>query len=1191
MAIYIGDKLISGGVSADKLSDYYTKSEIDKKIENVTAGNVDLTSYASDLMLSGNKLQLKNKNGTLIGSSIHLPLNSSGDSGLEFTNENVTSSINTDIDETKTRQEYLGGYIEVQPDQWDGSTPSYDATSNTWGFPYSLNLSDQKKIRELVFHGNNTNIRYIRFPLGFAYRGYRNIDETSKLARNIGERYKGQNQSLKRWFKEIAEAGGGLAPEYWCPPPHWLTGGAYVGGEVGNFISAGGSYDRTTKLASIKTSDPTQYAKQIDDFTNAIIDDLEYLHTNICPVRMFGLQNEPNYSNMRYGACAYDKQTYNDVLEVLYPKILASEVLSFYGDEPNEVKLLVASDDDANPFLGIAKTFIDNHSDWIWGYTHHLMRRASGEHNQFGATGADWFKTENFKTVKGELDNVFINEYEYFGDNFTDEFRCSNNMLRLIFEAVYGGAKVMHPVIHICKPIAQSLASTNTRGYCMFACNLPGNYGVNIEHSTNPDRIPQGSFAPNKIYWHSWSMFGDNLPVNSILVGYYTKKLDGVGWCCFRNANKFYLFLANNTEETKSVTIDFYSNLSFDGKYYDINNCGTKLKPKSGTQIEFVIPPTSGQCWIEQGSHSIITPPEFIPSDYATNGICYYTGVNIDSTTGDETSATDRVSTQYISVSGETVTTKLNYNLGIRFYDKDKFFIGSKSVSASSSNVVTTLEEGTKYIRLVIVTAPTNVSGKTLVSDGVSYTLTAGTSQPTKTLTSISATYNQGSTVIYPDTTLDSLKSNLTVTATYSDNSTSNITNYSLSGTLSVGTSNVTVTYSGKTTTFTVNVIAKPTLISISATYNQGVNIIYPSTNLDTLKNNLVVVANYSDSSTATLSSSDYSLSGTLIAGTSTVTVTYNSKTTTFNVTVTEEIEQPVKTLESITAVYSQGSKVIYPTTSLNSLKSDLVVTANYSDGSQETITDYTLSGTLTVGTSTITVTYNSKTTTFNVTVTEEANDNGYVSGYINDNNEIATLDSTYTANAYKPIQGRLVVVNAPSTLTGIRFAEYDENKQYITRQTKTGNNINDTKFTVSENCRYIRVSFTVTDKSTSNLDNIFSNYTVEPEYTIINCELGGIASSGGALTDETDRYRTIEAMEYLSSSHDNMSWGMTYICREYDDSDSYLGTASTSFITGKYNVKNSNTTKLKIVMKPTDTSVDRSVFKLGDKYYLMKLN
>ena len=75
-------------------------------------------------------------------------------------------------------------------------------------------------------------------------------------------------------------------------------------------------------------------------------------------------------------------------------------------------------------------------------------------------------------------------------------------------------------------------------------------------------------------------------------------------------------------------------------------------------------------------------------------------------------------------------------------------------------------------------------------------------------------------------------------------------------------------------------------------------------------------------------------------------------------------------TLESISAVYNQGSKIVYTNTSLNSLKNNLTVTGLYSDGSTETITDYTLSGTLTEGTSTITVSYENKTTTFNVTVT-----------------------------------------------------------------------------------------------------------------------------------------------------------------------------------------------------------------------------
>lgn len=78
----------------------------------------------------------------------------------------------------------------------------------------------------------------------------------------------------------------------------------------------------------------------------------------------------------------------------------------------------------------------------------------------------------------------------------------------------------------------------------------------------------------------------------------------------------------------------------------------------------------------------------------------------------------------------------------------------------------------------------------------------------------------------------------------------------------------------------------------------------------------------------------------------------------------------PAKTLVSISAVYTQ-SGTVYETDPLDSLKTDLVVTATYDDSSTETVTTYTLSGTLEVGTSTITVTYLGKTTTFNVTVSQ----------------------------------------------------------------------------------------------------------------------------------------------------------------------------------------------------------------------------
>lgn len=77
---------------------------------------------------------------------------------------------------------------------------------------------------------------------------------------------------------------------------------------------------------------------------------------------------------------------------------------------------------------------------------------------------------------------------------------------------------------------------------------------------------------------------------------------------------------------------------------------------------------------------------------------------------------------------------------------------------------------------------------------------------PPASLVSISAVFTQGSTVIYDTATLDDLKPMLTVTATYDDSTTEPVTNYTLSGTLAEGTSTITVSYGGKTATFSVTV-------------------------------------------------------------------------------------------------------------------------------------------------------------------------------------------------------------------------------------------------------------------------------------------------------------------------------------------------------------------------------------------------
>jgi len=78
----------------------------------------------------------------------------------------------------------------------------------------------------------------------------------------------------------------------------------------------------------------------------------------------------------------------------------------------------------------------------------------------------------------------------------------------------------------------------------------------------------------------------------------------------------------------------------------------------------------------------------------------------------------------------------------------------------------------------------------------------------------------------------------------------------------------------------------------------------------------------------------------------------------------------PPAGLVSISAVFAQGSNVIYDTDNLSVLRQYLTVTAHYDNSTSAIITTYTLSGTLTAGNSTITVAYGGKSTTFVVEVT-----------------------------------------------------------------------------------------------------------------------------------------------------------------------------------------------------------------------------
>ncbi len=203
--------------------------------------------------------------------------------------------------------------------------------------------------------------------------------------------------------------------------------------------------------------------------------------------------------------------------------------------------------------------------------------------------------------------------------------------------------------------------------------------------------------------------------------------------------------------------------------------------------------------------------------------------------------------------------------------------------------------------------------------------------------------------VIYSDGSEETVDSDFTCTPTSFD---------------SAGEHTVTVTYGGKTATFTVEV-EELEVESISVKTKPSDTSYFVGENIDTA--GLKITVYYSDGTREDITSG-FTCSPTSFssAGTKTVTVTYGEKTATFTVDV-EAIE-----VESISVKSKPSDTSYFVGESLNT--AGLKITVYYSDGTREDITSgFTCSPTSfsSTGTKAVTVEYGGKNTTFNVTVVQ----------------------------------------------------------------------------------------------------------------------------------------------------------------------------------------------------------------------------
>ena len=160
-----------------------------------------------------------------------------------------------------------------------------------------------------------------------------------------------------------------------------------------------------------------------------------------------------------------------------------------------------------------------------------------------------------------------------------------------------------------------------------------------------------------------------------------------------------------------------------------------------------------------------------------------------------------------------------------------------------------------------------------------------------------------------------------------------------------------------------------------------------------------------------------------------------------------EAVLFPPAELTSISAVYV-NSNPVYTDTDIDTLKQYITVTAHYSDGTSSVVNAYTLSGTLTVGTSTLTVAYSEMTTTISVTVTAtpKSDMNGWSDGVMY--TDIEVVEDKYfddgaiksyggwDRTGYIPCHGASTIVfEAADVANGLNQRYngfFDENKSYI---------------------------------------------------------------------------------------------------------------------------------------------------------------
>lgn len=433
------------------------------------------------------------------------------------------------------RQTIWGLGVEIQSDTiGSGNDGLPDKVS---GVPHDLIPSEKTRFYNDLLKG----FRYVRLALGLYVRGL------TPDKKNIIERYPGQMQELSTMIQQSGMEGA--AVEYWSPAPYWKSNGSYLGGSLKQFDNG-----------------------FLNNFADAVVQDLQYLKSSGIPVTMWGLQNEPDVNHTRYSTAGYTDTQYYSTFKVVAPKVKAAFPNVFIHNESR------AGQDGRGSELirndNAALSYVDG---WSW--------------HRIGTNANEQISRDFRGNSVGRP--VFNNEFEYFNHTLfpQPEDRLLNTAQSITNWMTFQNSPTWF-WLHALKPTYNSESER-------FGLGLWRPYDDN--DFSKYSQIQKGHFDFLPQNWHAVAGFLKYMPWDSVRyhVDEPTIRNDSRIMAWRTPAGKHAFVLTNRSGASFTFDVDVGVSKTFSGHRYTLSSADQPLGTVTGPQSSITVPNYAIEFWVE----------------------------------------------------------------------------------------------------------------------------------------------------------------------------------------------------------------------------------------------------------------------------------------------------------------------------------------------------------------------------------------------------------------------------------------------------------------------------------------------------------------------------------------------------------------------------------------------------------------